>query len=153
MEGNRSAYLFGDPRKDGYLPQAGLSFDSAGNLYGTTYQGGSFSVGTVFQFAPTKTSWKYRVIHNFNKRTAAPLTHSGGIVGRGRTAIYYGTTYNGGYAYNAGTVTDCLNQGILGLEQTIFYFLEGGDGTNPDSSLAMDAKGNMYGTTYYGGDC
>ena len=35
--------------------------------------------------------------------------------------------------------------------QIVFYFLEGGDGFYPDSSLTIDAKGNLYGTTYYGG--
>ena len=142
--------FFGYPQKDGYLPQAGLSFDSAGNLYGTTYQGGSFNVGTVFQFAPTKTSWKYRVIHNFNNANGGAAYPLGGITA-GADGYYYGTTYYGGYAYNAGTVYRLFESRNTWFEQTIFYFLEGGDGTNPDSSLAMDAKGNMYGTTYYGG--
>ncbi|HSY64169.1 MAG TPA: choice-of-anchor tandem repeat GloVer-containing protein [Terriglobales bacterium] len=136
--------------KDGYSPQAGLSFDSAGALYGTTYQGGTFNVGSVFQLQPSKSTWKYKVIHNFNTQNGGAGYPLGGIT-QGANGYYYGTTYYGGFAYNAGTIYRLFQARNVWVGQNVFYFLEGGDGIYPDSSLAMDAKGNMYGTTYYGG--
>jgi uncharacterized repeat protein (TIGR03803 family) len=55
----------GGPR-DGYFPYAALTFDSAGNLYGTTANGGLYSFGTVFELAPTSGSNSYQILHNFN---------------------------------------------------------------------------------------
>jgi uncharacterized repeat protein (TIGR03803 family) len=136
---------------DGYGPQAGLSFDAAGNLYGTTYQGGTYNVGSVFQLTPSKTSWKYKMIHSFNNQNGGSAYPVGGITA-GADGYYYGTTYYGGYAYNAGTIYRLFKSRGAWFGQTIFYFLEGGNGIYPNSSLAMDAKGNMYGTTYQGGN-
>jgi len=52
---------------DGAYPKAPLTFDSAGNLYGTTYQGGADNVGTVFELMPEKNGkWKKKILHNFN---------------------------------------------------------------------------------------
>jgi len=137
-------------QKDGYFPQAGLSFDSAGNMYGTTYYGGAFGVGSVFQLAPVKGGWKYRVIHHFDNASGGAAYPQGGIT-PGANGYYYGTTYYGGFAYNAGTIYRLFQARNVWVAQNVFYFLEGGDGIYPDSSLTMDAKGNMYGTTYYGG--
>jgi uncharacterized repeat protein (TIGR03803 family) len=136
--------------KDGYYPQAGLSLDTAGNLYGTTYYGGIYSVGSVFQLQPSKTGWKYRVIHSFNNASGGAYYPEGGIT-QGPDGYYYGTTYYGGSAYNAGTIYRLFQARNTWVGQNVLYFLEGGDGIGPDSSLAMDAKGNMYGTTWQGG--
>jgi len=142
--------FLGYSQKDGYLPQAGLSFDSTGNIFGTTYQGGTFNVGTVFELLPVKGGWKYRLIHNFNTQNGGAGYPLGGIT-QGANGYYYGTTYYGGFAYNAGTIYRLFQARNTWVGQNVFYFLEGGDGIYPNSSLTMDAKGNMYGTTYYGG--
>jgi len=114
--------------KDGYSPQAGLSFDSAGALYGTTYQGGTFNVGSVFQLQPSKSTWKYKVIHNFNTQNGGAGYPLGGIT-QGANGYYYGTTYYGGFAYNAGTIYRLFQARNVWVGQNVFYFLEGGDGT------------------------
>src|SRR5579863_9890759 len=142
--------FLGSSQKDGYFPQAGLSFDTTGNLFGTTEYGGLSNVGTVFQLQPTKTSWKYKTIHQFNNANGGPYYPVGGIT-QGADGYYYGTTYYGGLAYNAGAMYRMFETRGVWVAQTAFYFLEGGDGTNPDSTLTMDSKGNMYGTTYGGG--
>ena len=142
--------FLGSSQKDGYFPQAGLSFDTAGNLYGTTQYGGVNNQGTVFQLAPSKSSWKYRTIHAFSSQNGGAYEPVGGIT-QGANGYYYGTTYYGGNAYNAGTIYRLFQARNTWVGQNVFYFLEGGDGIYPDSSLAIDAKGNMYGTTYYGG--
>jgi len=132
------------------FPQAALSFDSAGNLYGTTVYGGINNQGCVFQLAPSKSSWKYRVIHAFSSQHGGAYYPYGGIT-PGANGYFYGTTQYGGNAYNAGTVYRLFKARNSWVGQNVFYFLEGGDGIYPDSSLAMDAKGNMYGTTLQGG--
>ncbi len=45
-------YRFRKDGKDGFFPDAGLIFDAAGNLYGTTISGGTNNVGTVFELTP-----------------------------------------------------------------------------------------------------
>src|SRR5580658_278062 len=53
--------------KDGNNPNAGLIFDRAGNLYGTTYDGGAHGGGTVFELTPKKGGgWRETILHNFN---------------------------------------------------------------------------------------
>ena len=142
--------FLGSSQKDGYFPQAGLSLDSTGNLFGTTQYGGVNNQGSVFQLQPSKTSWKYKMIHSFSATNGGAYYPVGGIT-QGADGYYYGTTYYGGFAYNAGTIYRMFLARNSWVTQNVFYFLEGGDGIYPDSSLAMDAKGNMYGTTYYGG--
>ncbi len=95
--------FLGSSQKDGYLSQAGLSFDTAGNLYGTTQYGGLNNQGSAFQLQPSKTGWKYRVIHSFSSLNGDGYEPVGGIT-QGADGFYYGTTYYGGNAYNAGTM-------------------------------------------------
>src|SRR5579862_586861 len=60
----------------------------------------------------------------------------------------YGTTGAGG-AYNAGTI---FKLDSTGKETVIYNFTGGADGSQPSSGLTLDSKGNVYGTTFYGGD-
>src|ERR1043166_2714912 len=55
--------LAGD--EDGEYPDTDLVMDGAGNLYGTTVQGGDFGAGTVFQLSPTETGWVHTVLYSF----------------------------------------------------------------------------------------
>jgi uncharacterized repeat protein (TIGR03803 family) len=88
-------------------PAAGLVFNAAGNLYGTTMQGGNSSscagdCGTVFSLARVSgNTWKYNVLHVFGKgadgyRPSAPLLVTG-------AGTLFGVTQAGG-AYNEGVV-------------------------------------------------
>ena len=47
---------------DGGLPEAGVIFDPSGNLYGTTWEGGANSAGTVYQLTPSGSGWKEQVL-------------------------------------------------------------------------------------------
>jgi uncharacterized repeat protein (TIGR03803 family) len=135
---------------DGYGPEAGLSFDTAGNLYGTTEFGGGHGAGTVFQMKASKGKWTYKVIHGFSGSPGGyyPV---GGLT-QGKHGYYYGTTYYGGATFNAGTVYRLFLARGVWVGQTVYTFSGGSLGTYPDSSLTMDAAGNFFGTTYQGGD-
>jgi len=127
---------------DGAYPYAGLVRDAAGNLYGTTIGGGSFSDGTVFKI---DTTGDESVLHSF----------TGGADGEGP---YAGLVFADGYLYGAASAGGPSDAGVVfkmttrGKETVLHSFTGGdGDGAYPEGNLARDAAGNLYGTTYYGG--
>src|SRR5215468_7698755 len=50
---------------DGGTPYSALTFDTKGNLYGTTSVGGTYGYGTVFQLTPSGGGWTETVIYSF----------------------------------------------------------------------------------------
>ena len=140
--------FLGTAGKDGAYPQAGLSFDSAGNLYGTTEYGGKNDEGTVFQMTQSKGKWTYKVIHGFSGGNNGDYP-VGGIT-PGPDGYYYGTTYYGGTTYNEGVVYRLFQARGVWVSQTVFLF-NSSVGANPNSTLAIDPAGNLYGATYDGG--
>jgi uncharacterized repeat protein (TIGR03803 family) len=138
---------------DGVRPMAGLVPDAAGNLYGTTTQGGAahcsdFSVsgcGTVFKLSKTGIE---TVLHSF----AGYPNDGEGPTARlifGAKGVLYGTTLMGG-AYSYGTV---FKVNVANRKETVMYSFTGGstDGINPAGGLTRDAAGNLYGITQAGG--
>src|SRR5271163_452195 len=86
---------------DGAQPEAGVIFDAAGNLYGTTYEGGAQGLGTVFKLASNADrDWTETVLYSFNGSDGA--NPGAGLI-FDASGDLYGTTYSGG-AYNVGTV-------------------------------------------------
>jgi uncharacterized repeat protein (TIGR03803 family) len=49
---------------DGGYPHGRLFMDSSGSLYGTTYSGGAYGGGTVFELSPSESTWKETVLWN-----------------------------------------------------------------------------------------
>jgi len=88
-------HSFSDNGHDGFLPQGGLIFDAAGNLYGTTSGGGEHKGGTVFELSPvTGGGWSEFVLHNFGAGTDGSESNAGLVMdGAGNL---YGTTTLGG---------------------------------------------------------
>ncbi len=128
----------------GANPQAGLIFDAAGNLYGTTFGGGAYNLGTLFELTPAGGgTWTEQVLHSFGNGTDG----SGPWAGLTFDAAgnLYGTTRYGG-SYGGGTVFRFSAHG-----EVLLYSFSGADGKNPIAGLALDAGGNLYGTTYLGG--
>jgi len=128
-------------RPDGYSPYAGVVWDAAGNLYGTTFLGGVYDNGTVYKLEP---SGKETVLHSF----------TGGLDGDGPDAgvitngdSLYGTVSSGGFGYR-GTVfsLDKTGTGIA-----LYQFRSPTDGEYPEAALIQDAAGRLYSTTYGGG--
>jgi uncharacterized repeat protein (TIGR03803 family) len=137
--------------KDGWAPAARLMLDPAGNLYGTTYLGGSpnckvglgTSCGVVFKL---DTKGHRTVLHRFTKPKMDGDFPLGGLL-RDAGGNLYGTDSLGGPA-NDGTVFKLDPAG----RETVLHSFSGPDGAVPESGLIEDATGNFYGTTSSGGD-
>ena len=139
---------------DGQNPWAGLVLDNAGNLYGTTFDGGANGAGTVFELAHSTGSWKETVLHSF---TGAYGADDGGYPNAGlifdNAGNLYGTVCCGG-ANRGGTVFE-LSPSSGGWTETILHSFPintGGDGFAPQAGLIFDSAGNLYGTTSQGGN-
>jgi uncharacterized repeat protein (TIGR03803 family) len=142
---------------DGGVPRSGLVMDSQGNLYGTTEGGGEYGYGTVFELSNSGGVWTETVLHSFNDNSNSDgsnpeygnLTLAGNPLGN----VIYGVTNRGG-SYDDGTVFR-LVKAKKGYNFTLLYTFygsngTGGDGQNPDGTLAL-VKGKLYGTTTGGG--
>jgi len=133
---------------DGTYPDAGLLLDATGNLYGTTPTGGSATTcgnsgcGTVFK---VDTSGTESVLYNFVGPPDGADPEAGLI--RDAMGNLYGTTAGGGAA-GYGTV---FKIDASGTETVLYSFTGPPDGAYPYAGLAMDASGNLYGTTREGG--
>jgi uncharacterized repeat protein (TIGR03803 family) len=82
--------------KDGSLPQAGVVFDSAGNLYGTTSYQGAYGYGTVFELTPTNGKWKESTLYAFKGSSNNDGEYPWGGVILDKAGNLYGTTQLGG---------------------------------------------------------
>jgi len=135
--------------RDGTSPASALVADQQGNLYGTTPGGGSKACfqgcGTVFEVTQQGT---HTITYDFKGgsdgwRPAGPLIID-------KAGNLYGTTFYGGIDKcdgECGTVFALTPEGV----HTVLYSFRGGsDGAGP-AALAVDAAGNFYGTTAYGG--
>jgi len=120
-------------------PYPSLLQDTAGNLYGTTYMGGTSDAGTVFEVSK---SGQDTVLHNFTGDPDGANPYASLI--RDTAGNLYGTTAAGGTA-NAGTVFKLSKAGT----ETVLYSFAGGttDGCNPYGGLIRDTADNLYGTT------
>jgi len=126
---------------DGKYPTAGVVRDSAGNLYGTTNNGGPTNAGIVYQ---VDTTGQETVLHSFTGADGA--YPSAGVI-HDSAGNLYGTTNNGGPAY-AGVV---YQVDTTGHETVLYSFTGGADGANPYEGVVRDSAGNLYGTTLTGG--
>ena len=141
---------------DGANPTAGVTIDRAGNLYGTTSHGG-IGHGTVYKLQRRGSSWTLNPLYSF----------AGGADGASPTArvifgpnnLLYGTTAYGGNQ-NAGTVfrlapspKACSRATCAWTETLLYVFSGAADGASPGyGDLVFDQAGNLYGTTYSGGE-
>jgi uncharacterized repeat protein (TIGR03803 family) len=134
---------------DGAYPWAGLTFDKAGNLYGTTVGGGSSGCGTVFQLSPASGGgWTESVLQSLSGTAGCEPVAS---VILDKAGNVYGTTARGGM-HGSGTVFELTNTGGVWIETVLYNFgADGNDGQSSYAALAMDKAGNLYGTTLYGG--
>jgi uncharacterized repeat protein (TIGR03803 family) len=137
-------YSFGDQFQDALGPIANLTFDKAGNLYGTSFGGGTYGHGAVFELSLAGAE---KVLYSFNSQSGDGNVPYSGIV-FDKKANIYGTTFYGG-VYGQGTVFQLSPSGV----EKILYSFGGqaSDGINAYGSVVFDKKGNLYGTTFAGG--
>jgi uncharacterized repeat protein (TIGR03803 family) len=142
-------YNFPEYHGDASPPGTGdVVFDQAGNLYGTTTEGGSDVLGAVYELTPSGTE---SVLHSFAGGSDGSYPYSGVIFdGSGNL---YGTTSEGGDGAcggGCGTVYKMTPSGSGWTERPIYSFTGESDGARPYGGLIFH-KGNLYGTTFVGG--
>jgi uncharacterized repeat protein (TIGR03803 family) len=131
---------------DGFAPTGDLTFDGAGNLYGTTYYGGANGYGTIFELTLSGGAWKETILHSF---TGNDGSNPYGSLIFDKAGNLYGTTLFGGE--NGDGVVFELKPSQGGWAETVLHSFAGSDGLNPNPSLTFDRAGNLYGTTNSGG--
>lgn len=131
--------------QDATYPLGTVILDKSGNVWGTTPLGpqGFSGAGIVYKITPDGT---FTNMHSFSYGTADGATPYAGLV-MDKRGNFYGTTAGGG-AYGWGTVFKITPKG---KETVLYSFSDGSDGAEPRATLVMDASGNLYGTTEYGG--
>jgi uncharacterized repeat protein (TIGR03803 family) len=153
----KETVLYSFNGEDGANPEAGLLVDSAGNLYGTTFNGGSSGTGcggdgcgTVFEL---DTTGKETVLYNFTGTTGTGSHPVAGLIRDAAGNLYGTAAWGGGIG--------CVDYSGCGMafklkksgEMIVLYgFTGGSDGGLPYGSLVRDVKGNLYSTTAIGGD-
>jgi uncharacterized repeat protein (TIGR03803 family) len=160
-------YSFGASAKDGDLPNGGLVFDQAGNVYGTTQQGGNSAgcnegCGTAFELSPVGNgTWTESILYNFCSLASCadgsvPLA---GLV-IDSAGNLYGTAKEGGTGSGCGggcgvvfELSPPSAQGAAWTFSVLWSFGTNGthDAAYPAGRLTRDAFGNLYGTSYFGG--
>jgi uncharacterized repeat protein (TIGR03803 family) len=157
-KGGKEVVLQSFSATDGEELVAGLVRDAAGNLYGITQMGGDLACdpsqpGCGVVFKVTKTG-KFVRLHAFIGGADGQRPFGALLVDQSGTL--YGTTY--GITYSGGTcASDSSRCGTIfkldkGGTLTVLYNFTGSDGANPVGRLVRDGLGNLYGTTWLGGD-
>jgi uncharacterized repeat protein (TIGR03803 family) len=152
-------FSFSSDRLAGYAPMGDLLtayVNGARTMYGTTSAGGNGAGGTVYRLSENQQKpehWQLSVLHSFSgedgRSPMAGLTSDA-------SGNLYGTTSEGG-EWDCGTVFKLSPKMNNRWKFTVVYTFNpsnpdtGGDGCNPRSSVVLDAAGNIYGTTEYGG--
>ena len=144
-----------DGIRDGSRPYARVIFGPNGTLYGTTHEGGSQGVGTVFNLAPQPKAcksalctWTEPMVYSFGY--GGPLLPGYGDLIFDQAGNIYGTTelFYAHYWYN-GAVYELTPSGGGWTDNFLHIFM--GDGSTPESGVIFDQSGNLYGTTSGGG--
>jgi uncharacterized repeat protein (TIGR03803 family) len=154
-------YMFTGNGPDGVSPDSTLVFDGAGNLYGTTDQGGNmncaalYGCGVAFKLTPDPgENWSESVLYTFCSETNCTDGKYPGDMVFDKAGNLYGITASGGHSDlssdSDGTVFRLSESGGSRKEDVLYRF-DGAQGTGPDAGPIFDAAGNLYGTAVSGG--
>jgi uncharacterized repeat protein (TIGR03803 family) len=146
---------------DGGDVLGGVSFDAAGNIYGTTGEGGAGGWGIVYELTPnTDGTWTEHVLYSFDLGRDGGYPWGPSLIFDKDGNVYGVTTYGGlpgcdplgGVCYGSGVVFELTPNGDgTWTEHVLHSFTGGPDGSSPDCTLVFDTAGNLYGTTFNGG--
>jgi uncharacterized repeat protein (TIGR03803 family) len=136
---------FGATADDGQNPIGGIIQGYVGDYFGTTFNGGANSGGTVFRITSSGT---LTLLYSFGAFAYDGLYPRAGLL-QGSDSYLYGTTYEGGTNGNAGTLFKIGPSGGLIYAHDFDGFI--GDGVYPAAAPTEGYDGNYYGTTYQGG--
>jgi uncharacterized repeat protein (TIGR03803 family) len=142
---------------DGGLPVAGLIFDAAGNLYGTTSAGGvgTYGSGTVFELSPAGNTWKETVLYGFTGTNGDGAIPTASLIFDAAGNLYGTTSLGGGGDCGIGHCGTAFELSPVqgGWKETVLhaFIAANGDGAGPQGSLVIDDAGDLYGTTWEGG--
>ena len=138
-------YSFG-AGTDGSDPLGGVSFDTAGNLYGTTSGGGQYGYGTVFQLVPG-TPWTENILHHFENGNDGSVPYAGLIADH--AGNFYGAATQGGT--NGGGTVFQLASSKGAWSFNVLYSVPGWGISGTFRNVVLDTAGNLYGTTHCDG--
>ena len=147
QEGYRESVIYNfQGADDGQIAVGGVILDQAGNLYGTTFDGGVNGGGTVYELSPSRQGWTFTVLYSFTGGYGGPYNN----LTWDANGNLYGAT-NGDGAFGLGSVFK-LTPGSNGWTLTDLHdFAGGNDGASPYGAVAVDAHGNVFGTGAVGG--
>jgi uncharacterized repeat protein (TIGR03803 family) len=132
---------------DGASPYDGLALDAAGNLYGTTYAGGTSGNGAIFKLTPGSGGWTESVLYAFTGGADGKYSYGGLILDA--AGNLYGTAFQGG-AQGYGLVFELVLTKKGNLKERVLHSFGNAPSANPVAGLVMDSVGNLYGTTMAG---
>ncbi|HEX8816829.1 MAG TPA: choice-of-anchor tandem repeat GloVer-containing protein [Terriglobales bacterium] len=127
---------------DGLGPTGGVTVASDGTLLGTTTWGGTEKNGTVWKLAPLRDGWSEKVLYSFPGDAQGCCPESGVVIS------------NAGKLYGTAAATYELEPEPDGWKYSVLHEFLGqdGDGYDPFAGVIRDDRGNLYGTTEYGGN-
>ncbi len=126
----------------------GVVEDAAGNLYGTTQNGGAYGVGTIYELTPTKGFWNRTILHTFTGSADGALPYS--ILAIDASGNLYGAADFGG-AFGFGNIYKMARADGKWKETVLHQITNGTDGRNPFPAVVLDSTGNLYGVCVSGG--
>ena len=148
-------YNFQGGALDGANPIYGVTFDQAGNLYGTIPGGSKIcpqTCGMVFEISPPVVQgapWTETILHTFSAKPDGAVPLAPVIVDQ--AGNIYGTTASGGM-WNQGAVFEISPVGDGTWTESVIHSFEGTRGRYPEAALTFGPKGSLFGTTYSGGN-
>jgi uncharacterized repeat protein (TIGR03803 family) len=140
--------IFAFDRTDGNVSYGEVTFDPAGNLYGTTAGGGTHERGVVFELSSAGQGTVETVLHNFTGKLDGGEPYAGVIMDS--SGNLYGTTRTGGSG-GRGTVFELTPAGGTWTESVLYNFKEGAGGFAPSAQLLFGSGGVLIGTANAGG--
>jgi len=130
---------------DGAYPRAGVIFDSSGNLYGATPDGGSEGQGTIFELSPAGDNWAFNLLYTFPFEHLGPCGPIASLTMDSAGSLY-GTTLCGGLN-NDGNLFKLTKAGDSWNYTSLHDFPSPESGVFPLGKLSIDANGTIYGIT------